>query len=383
MDSSFSVTLVSNLDSDSFAHNCATHFSNTLPRTIDLSEYEVSLQSTSFTDVYKKPKESLELAPQEDTKKDFFDETTSDNEIIIQETTMRQLQAEKKNDLWSNFVQKIMIAVRRFKMPVLITPFFVNGVATSVKLTYSNTEGFELYIHEPLNKILGFSAEVFEPGEHDSDLEIDIEHFNNLPNGPQGHLMEFKITKTTALLDQIQGKPDLQDLVVLIHKKLEDMGHNVNFNVKKSSSSLDFEVIPFTTRVFLSKFLNNYLGQEDFFAFHDKGTIQIPSEIISPNTRNEFYLEPPKPKSCERILLLCNLIPNQIFAGKKLPVLAIIPRNAESNEIFYEPKSLVYKPVIPGQYSQITCSFQTDRFDNLRFSTNPSIVTLNFKHKII
>lgn len=383
MESSFSVTLVSNLDSDSFAHNSNTHFSNTLPRTLDLSEYDVSLQSASFTDVYEKPKENVALAPPEDEKKAFFNEDTSDNEIIIQETTMKHLQAEKKGELWSNFVQKIMIGVRRFKMPIVIMPNFESGVPTSVKITYTNADGYQLYLHEPLNTILGFSSQIFDPGEHDSDLDINIEHFNNLPNGPQGHLMEFKVDKTTTLLDQIIGKPDLPDLVVIIHQKLKDMGHEISFHVKKSKSALDFEVVPYTTRIFFSKFLNNYLGQEDDFAFHDKGSIRIPKEIIYPNTRNDFYLEPQRPKSCEKILIFCDLIANQIFAGKEFPILAVIPRNADSNDIFYEPKSPIYKPVISGLVSQITCSFQTDRFDFLRFSTNPSTVTLNFKHKII
>ncbi len=383
MESSISVTLVSNLDSDSFAHNSGTHFSNTLPRTLDLSDYEVALQKTSFTDVYHKPKESVELVPQEDAKKPFFNESTSDNEIIIQETTMKQLLAEKKNDLWSNFVQKLMIGVRRFNMPVVLQPFFVRGLPTSVKLTYSNTEGYELYMHEPLNKILGFSSQMFEAGEYDSDTEINLEHFNNLPNGNQGHLMEFKITKTTALLNQILGKPDLPDLVAMIHKKLDALGHKITFHVKKSTSTLDYHVTPFTTRIFLSEFLNNYLGQEEYFVFHDKGTISIPREIIYPNVRNEFYLEPQKPRSCEQILIFCSLIADQFYGGKELPILAVIPRNADSDETFYEPRSLVYKPVVANQVSQITCSFQTDRFEYLKFTNNPSTVTLNFKLKVI
>lgn len=377
MSDSFSVTLVSNKGTDTFSHNNNFQFSNSLPRTTDLSGYEVALESIYVADNYK----GDETRIVEEEPKGFFNLEEKENEIFIDKATYVGLRVDKKTETFSNFLSYLQINLRKTNMDVTITPTFTAGVITSIELKYSETEanaGFQFYLGEELANILGFSDYFFEFGTYNNDKPINIELFNSIPikDGITNCIL-VKMDRTAVEMDQIIGKPDWPDFVVLLRRKLLEYDVDSYFHVKKSLAAMDYNFEPYTVKVQLSNFLNNYMGLDDDFKFFGKGSIRIPRSIIYPN---KLEVQIPK-KSCSKLLVLCDIINLQVFAGAEMKLLALLDRveSETSTTIKFRSNPLIYKSLSYNKVNQITISIRDDNNDPIQFHENPTVVTLNFR----
>ncbi len=379
---SFSVTLVSNLNGDSFAHNNSSSFANSLPRGIDLSDYEVALQQISFHDDRTEIKVEEE---EEEEKPNFFNIQEKQNEIVYVYVALDELGVEKKTDIFINFIDNLKTALEHERFGLNIIPTFKHGTIESFQLQYAPiASGYELFLEDPMPRILGFSQTTFVPGTYKNDLDIDEDYFKTLEDGYIGKLVKFKDEKTLIEIDQIKGIPSLEDLMQEIEVSLLAKGYDATFKVNTSNGAVEFNVKPGKTKVLLSSFLNSYLGLEDNFAFIGKGTIKAPEATIFPN-KKEYPLEEPKLSPCSKILVCCDLISSQYFAGREMPLLAVIerPRNLGTNFVSIEKNPLVYKSVAKGTVHQIRVWLQTGELEYLKVSSEPTVVSLIFRKRLL
>ncbi len=377
MSDSFSVTLVSNRGKDTFAGNNNFQFSNQLPRTTDLRGYEVALESIYLADNYKgDPVDSNAVTE----PKGFFNLEEHENEIIINKAIISYLRVDKKADNIINFLSHLQKSLRKINMPVQITPFFVRGVPSSIELTYSDNgsnAGYQLILDDVLAKILGFTEQMFEFGTYTNDNPIDLEYFASLKvEDGISNIIMTKISHIETEIDQIIGKPDFPDFVTMLKRKLDQHGVHTSIYLKKSLSVMEYE-LPTYCQFQLSKFMNNYMGLDDDFTFHDKGIIRIPRNIIYPNQPDLKAVK----KSCSKILVLCDIINPQVFAGQEMKLLALLDREeSETGTIIkFRSNPLIYKSLSNTNVSQITISIRDDNNDPVQFHEKPTVVTLNFR----
>lgn len=371
MANSFSVTLVSNQNEEMFDHNTSSSFSNALPRSMDLSNYEVALESIYLTDHH--PKEVALTTPEE--PKMFFKLEDKDNELTVVQINTAELKIRKTSDSFVEFLDNINRTTAYVNMPITITKTLTGTEVTQISLTYTPSPGYQLFIHPPLNKVLGFTSNTFQAGTHVNDGKIDKDLFTTMPIGNVGELSEFSETRTQVEIKQIPEKPDLEVLVSFIQAALAEQKTDVRFEVDEKKSALSYEVKNYTKRVILSESLNTYLGQTPNFALIDKGSIRVPRNILFPSK-----IRPP-PRTCSKLLVLCDLIQPQIYAAKEMPLLAVIDRKFTelATEISVEPKTLLYKAVQAGKFSQIKITLQSDNNELLKSQQNPTVVNLHFR----
>lgn len=371
MADSFTVTLVSNQSDDEFPNNTSSSFSNALPRTMDLSNYEVALQSLYVTDNF--PRNVAVGEPVEPKK--FFNLEEKENEISILTTNKSELRLQKQSDDFSAFIDRINQLTTFVRMPVVFTKTMTGNEVSKISFTYTPTPGYELIIHGDILRIMGFSRTRFEGGTYENDRPIDVAYFKSLAVGHVGQMTEFKETTTQVEVSQMKDKPDLELLMGFIVAALRNNLHDVRFFVDTDKATITYHVNNVSKRILFSSFLNKYLGLPDTFSFHNEGSIRVDRDILFPSKNK------PPPSSCSKMLVLCDIIQPQIFAGKEMPILAVVDRKhtTEATEVTFEPRSLVYKPSQVGKVNHISISIQSDNNENIPHQQSPTVVNLHFR----
>lgn len=374
MADSFSVTLVSNQNGDVFGNNTSYSFSNVLPRAMDFTNYEVAFQSIYYTDHFPV---NVAVGPPAPEKK-FFNLENKENEITLVVANAAELRARKETDVLSAFIDKLNVDLAFVRIPVVFTKTVTGETVTKVSFTYTPTPGYGLRFRGSLNRILGFDKTSFAAGTFSNDKSIDFTYFNSLANGVVGELVEFKEDKTQIEVDQLPEKPNLEVLLGFIEAALDKNLTKVRFIVDPIKSSVSYNVENIAKRIILSSFLNKYLGLPDAFAFYDKGSIRVPHHILYPSKIK------PLPKSCSKLLVMCDVIKPQIFAGKEVPLLALLDRKHThvATNFYFEPNSLVYKPTQIAKTDHITITIQSDNFAFIGSQENPTVINLHFKRNV-
>ncbi len=334
MAESFTVTLVSNQNEDMFANNTSSSFSNALPRTTDLSNYEVALESIYLTDVYPR---DVAVAVVEPEEKQFFNLEEKDNEITIVQVNASELKPRKRTEVFTEFLDSINTDAEFVNMPVNLIYTVTGPDVTQIALQYSPTPGYTLQLASPLNNILGFKELEFAAGMHISDTKIDVDAFKALAIGFVGSLSEISESRTHIELAQIPEKPDLENLLSLISLSLANANHTLTLTVDNKKGIVNYKVPNISKRIVLSEFLNTYLGRPDLFAFYNEGSFKVHKKIID-------------------------------------------RKQVESaTEVAFQPRSLVYKPTQAGKFNQIKISLRADNNELLPSQENPSVVNLHFR----
>ncbi len=371
MADSFSVTLVSNQSGEQFANNTSSSFSNALPRTMDLSKYELALQSIHLTDHFPQ----IVAVGEPNVPKNFFNEAERDNEITVITSNAAQMRPRKETDDFAAFIDKLNVDLAFVKIPVIFTKTVVGGNVTQLSFSHIPKLGYTLEIDETLRRILGYSQSEFGAGTFQNDKPPDFAYFNSLANGYVGLVTSFEEARTHVLVSQLAEKPDIEVLFGFIKKALDDHFHKTRFIVDTKRGTVSYTVESVAKRILFSSFLNKYLGLPNAFSFNKKGSIKLARDILFPSK-----IKPP-PVSCSKLLVMCDIIQPQIFAGKEKPLLAVMERNhtTEATEITFEPRSLVYKPTQVGNVNHIAISIQTDNNENIPHQNSPTVVNLHFR----
>lgn len=253
-----------------------------------------------------------------------------------------------------------------------------------IRFTYTGTDGAQLILEQPLNIIMGFTDTVFANGTYTNDAPPDLQRYKSITFGETvGRIRQLKTIKINANIEQIRGKPLASEITAGIVDALDDFDIESSFVVRKNLNVIEFDIQDLV-KVKLSKFLNEYLGLDANFIFEGTGSVKITKELVkSPEVIETEKLLVPEPKSCSKILVLCSLCENQVWAGRLLPILAVIQRDEHehSSQINFTPSLPLYKATSVKQVSQITISLRDDRLEYLPFSEEPTAITISVKRK--
>ncbi len=375
---SFTVTLQSNLCKEDYPFNNNFKFTNRLPRDVNVKGYEVGLVDLYHYDTYQRPLSRDEIQWKNSDNVPFFDLLQSENEVTVIQSSSSGLQITKYTSRVSAWIILFNRFLETYKFGAHLTAVFNNGVFTTAKIEYNPPNNSVLILSSQLMRFLGFTSSVFEKGEHPSDKEVDLEYFNSLELlGTMGHIRWENVTSETVLLNQIQGKYEISELLAEMVVALNNENHNVSFIGTENDTKVEFSIEPNNKRVIFSKFLNNYLGLPDNFYFQGKGTISIPPEIIDPTGRELLLLDS---LSSSKIIVTTDIIGNQIYGEQEIPLLAVFNRiNIKDSEVQHRMNPIVYKEVERQTLSEIGITVVSDTGEFTSFSRNPTTLTLHFR----
>ncbi len=361
---SFTVTLQSNLCMHDYPHNTNYKFTNKLPHLINVKEFEVGLVDLYHYDLYDRPsnRDQDETIRANKNNLPFFDTILFDNEISVIRSTTSRLQVLKENDEgFLNFLARLNISLAKFNMTSHFSLLMQRGVPIQVIPEYTDPRpdmaDWKLGISETLCNILGLEKFTFAYGRYEGERNIDLEMFRNLPNGDVGSITKAVYDRIDVQLPQIRGKPTLSTLVNQIIDTLDEKHCETSIIVDTLNGKLQYE-IETDKRVILSKFLNNYLGLPDNFYFEGEGSINVPDNIIDPESHERFMFEAlQRHTPSTKILVLVSIIGPQYFGDKEYPILAVLNRIGRSGiEIAHKINPIVYKGINVHKISEIEIS---------------------------
>ncbi len=225
---------------------------------------------------------------------------------------------------------------------------------------------------------MGFTSSAFKKGQHTSDKEFDLEHFKSFQIlETMGYIRREKLTSSTIEMEQIEGKPHISELLVYIAGALQMVMHDVSMVGKENNTKMEYEILPPSKRIILSKFLNNYLGLPDNFYFEGEGTINIPPQIIDPTLHDLLLMDS---QSSSKIIVTTEIIRSQFYGEQELKILSVFNRiNNKDSEVQHKASPIVYKQLDRQRLSEIGISIVSDTGEFTSFSRNPTTLTLHFR----
>lgn len=390
MEDFFEVVLVSNENSNSFPDNRNFSFSNYIFRPVNLKEYQVALNYISFYDRYSETASSNALAVAEAVDENnnvpdtFFNLEAKENEIFIETMTLDETGIDKYSERFDNFINQLNVKVKGLKLIFQIS--FKAGEFDFLQMTYTGIANRDLEINEPLNRLLGFTPTRFKPGTYRNDKEPDLELFSNYKFLQRiGEINLYLSKRSTIELDQIEANPLASTITVELVRALAAKNISASFRVLKKQQAIEFETGPLL-RVMLSEKLNNYLGLEKNFIFHNEGTVKIPQKLVF--SSNEF-VEPDLKQVVQTIrdsatvLVTCNILSPQSYAGRELQLLSIIDRipSVEMQKNIFRAPYLIFKDLLPERRDQISVSLLTEQLLPLEYTSHPTFISLYFRKR--
>lgn len=380
---SFTITLQSNLEKESFPLNKNFEFSNTLHRPINLEGFEVALVNAFFTDKYEKPN-YLPIAVTKAENVNLFNELLSDNRIVVSKSSTSTLAVTKTEDNYVNFLTtvKTSLALQGMHCDVIVT--FQAGKVVKLEVKFQPPTGYYLSLPFPVNKLLGIDLIEIHPGNYVKDIDESYyeSYFKTLEDGFLGNITLFSYDNVEIELSQLKGHQTANTVLNHILEALDAHDVDASMILHADKLSIEYEITPDTTRVLLSDFLYEFFGISKEFAFKGSGNVPISSKNLFNDKTDDYLFEDDIVRSSSKILVLCSIIQHQLFGGKPVQMLQLLDRYQRSGvESAYYPNVLVYKGVNVQYASHITISLKNDQNEYISYSKYPSVVTLHLRRK--
>lgn len=381
--SSFTVTLQSNLERDKFHLNSNFDFSNSLPKTMDLSGYEIALQSIYFTDTYEKPVFTPHVINTSDDK-NFFNTFLMDDRILVQTSTRSRLMINKIADNFTNFIDYVKSGLVAQNMHCQVIPTFTEGKITKIAIKFSPPKGFQISFAHPINRLLGLTSTILHEGDYEN--EIDESYYNSyyesLSDGFMGNIILYAYNAVEIELEQLKGQQTANSVINHIVTALADKDIEASMVLHPSTNALEYQIEPEKTRVVLSSFLNSFLGISQDFAFEDSGTVLISPRNVLIEENDNFLFEEDEIFTSSKVLVLCDIIQNQFYGGEKCPLLHVVDRYQRTNvQSGYIINPMVYKNVNVSYTSHINIAIKSDKNEYIPYSKSPSVVNVHLRKK--
>lgn len=381
MDESFCVVVASNENEDFFPHNNNFHFSNIFPGTLNLENYEVGLSSITFYDRFIKVDPTP--IPDPDQNEDFFDTDKKENEIKVEQTQRNIINFTKDNPDLPSFLASVITECAASNIGISFMQQFKNNVIVRIQIILRAPSGWQVEITDPLLSILGFEQSEFQSGTYDNTLEVDHARFAAIKlNEPIGSIVLFKRETSAVYLEQIKGTPTISGILGKIVLLLGTAGHNISIVLKKKARTIEYKYFNLI-RVNFSKRINDFIGLPENFVFSGQGSMQIADSIVYPD-RSVLPTEKPKLSWC-KALVMCDIIDDQIVAGKETKLLAVLDRQESQvfKRFYHAPSQIVYKSVCKPFIHQISISLKADNTNFLDFTEQPTTAVLHFRKKLL
>lgn len=379
----FSFTLVSNRGVD--LDNSSFQFRTPFAKQIDLRGYEVALQSITYQDYYQKPQTTNNLL--EETAV-FFDIDNEDNLIHVTDIAASELVVTKNETEFDNFLTVLNTTLQENGMNISLIAEneIVNEVSEILKITLrvNVPSGFAVIVSEPLKSILGIESRRLYNGST-VGAKPDLSSFDLAANDTElGQIVILNATQSSVSIEQYEAPPTLSSLLGDITGALDSVGAEATFILNKRFSEIRWD-LPGLVEVTFSDFLNKYLGLPPEYRFRNSGSFRVDRRLHFPQNMNPLNGERFQPITCSKILVMCNLIQNQFYCGKPQKILAILDRKENDKFTRYEwsASQMVYKQVFLDMPTYCQITLESDNNEFLPFSSEPTVVTLNFRKRFV
>lgn len=377
MDDSFTVMLISNECTSFFSHNTSCSFSNILPQALNLSQYEVALQSISYYDGTEEQVEMDELPNKREEKVPVFKSLLERN-ITDEIIDYHEFRITKTNPVFSTFFAETNRLCKNKHFDVAFMPYMDKGKITGITLRINITHDETLRLSPNLASLLGFEQRDFNKGDHKSKYAPNLNSFETLSLGATlGEVRKSKLTVKTATINQILGSPTINEICTAITLALETVGVTAQLRYKKGIRTIEWRNLV-GTRITFSSFLNSFLGLTESFKLPGNG-----SQVVT-----GVSTDPPPIKTAEdtdntspNIFVICDRICDQIVAGELQNCLCLVERRLEKTprRYHYAPQTMVYKEVCKQWASHISISLQTGKTSFLKHHNEATFVVLHFR----
>lgn len=377
------VTLISNTCLDSFPSNKNFDFANPLPDPVNLSSYEVALTSVTYYDRYVKPEPTAETTQKPKKQKNFFNIQRGDHRVSVEKQQLDQIRVEKTDNDILNVLGSLTDALVKEKFPVTFEPEFRRGILSNIVLTARLQPGYRVILSESFATILGFSSNSFQSGEFTSQSPPNITTFSSVPlHSEIGTITVSYLALEEISLDQVEGLPTLSSLLADIVATLAKAKFNVSLKLKKNIKTVEYNTGSIRFR--LSQFLNEYLGLYKSFIFQDRGSFVVTDSIIKPSDTEPSASPKKQVVTCSKVIITLDVIEDQIYAGRKEKVLAILERteNKSFQRHTIQPDILIYKQVEKDFVTHLRIGVRSDQNTFLESCQDPTVVTLHFRKKL-
>lgn len=380
---SFTVTLQSNLEKQSFPMNKNFEFSNSLHRPINLEGFEVALVNAFFTDKYEKPNyKPITVTKGENVN--FFNEILSDNRIVVTSSSTSTLVVTKTEDNYVNFLTtvKTSLALQGMHCDIIVT--FEAGKVVKLEVKFHPPTGYYLSLPFPVNRLLGIDLTEIHPGNYAKDIDESYyeSYFKTIKDGFLGNITLFCYDNVEIELSQLKGHQTANTVLNHILEALDTHDVDASMILHADTLSIEYEIIPDTTRVVLSDFLYDFFGISKEFSFKGNGNVPISSKNLFNDNTDDYLFEDDVIRSSSKVLVICSIIQPQLYGGKPVQMLQLLDRFQRSGvESAYYPNILIYKDVNVQYTSHITISLKNDQNEYISYSKYPSVITLHLRRK--
>ena len=194
------------------------------------------------------------------------------------------------------------------------------------------------------------------------------------------------IDKTTVKIPQVEKNEHVETVLNAAVAALHGAGFSyISFLTFESTQSLEYNIRNPHAKILFSNFMNQYLGLSPNQYLFGSGSHRLPSRAFL--TEEEEPITPligeePTYIPSDKLLVCTNLIDNQYFGGKSLPILCVLDRiKDKTGEIHHHQDPILYQPIKSDNFSTIRISLLTDSEEYVSFSKYPTTAVLVFRPK--
>jgi len=399
LEESFSLLVGSSKSTNVFDNDSST-FRNLLGRSIDLSEYSVSLRAIHYYDKFFAPPtwERLIVEPKPLDFQTFFKNKEVDSAFELNKLVSMRLEVDNTNKttlpmftsyLNEQFMQydvgaTIILTVNQYTAPT--NPLLEDAEPTIIteykqaKIINHDLHEFDFAIPKQIARMYGFSKNVFSVGEHYSNLPVAPELYNAFAPNSVWTIYKMQRIIEKHEIPQLR-EATVNDVMLWLSVAVMNVGGLLTFNIDEENLTLEYRLRPKDSTLKLSEFLSNYLGLDPDSVISGHNTIPITAQMLDPYGQNyksrADYL---KEASLSKFFVLTNCVDNTLlYDGKFFPCIAIIQREEGQPKKVYRPKKLTHYPATKSPLDQIEIKLVTDKGLPLPVTENLTTVELYFQ----
>lgn len=256
-----------------FPSNNSSFFRNTLFHIVraDQIPFEVGLVQISFG----VPSRSTEIPPGDSPAVPYITSVTKDREIVIYKEEIVHHKFNKTQSTISAFVEHLN-AYMAPSVNARLVHVFVFDEDPKLRLVYGGNGEYVLHLSSTLQEVLGFSSSRFEPGIYLAETPYSSEIFRNAKNDM--YIEERKSSKIITSIPPLEDT-DVEEVVLLVRRALSNSGCETSMIINSQERSLSVRFINEGFTFQLSQYLNEYLGLDGSFRFHEDTVIQLPEKL--------------------------------------------------------------------------------------------------------
>jgi hypothetical protein len=363
-DSSFFITLKSDMSLDYFPANKSNCFTNHLCRPIecDYTKCEVGL-----VEVFLTPTKNASVFSSQSAKEDFQISVQTGKIDFVQIPISKS--PTPKIQEWITHINKTL-EDNNMKKIIFSFQILDSSEVIKVKIVNNYTEYQLVTINMTAARALGFTQTDFGHGEFISNLVPSESLYIQLPQ-KGAMLIKFfaEPTITNVSLKNVDSVVEYFDLISAINVGFEDAkiptemsasGDEVHIEVKSGEPQ----------RIQMSPKLNKVFG------FAPDHVFKVVKEF---SFENKIKLE----EDGDKYIFLSNIVKPQYLGGTMMNVLRIFPKNTadSSSEIHIKFENVIYLPMSPTPIDNISFHISDEKREFMLLSDKPLTTTLHVRRR--